>query len=122
MKWKGANSSCLDSRAVPCGLRCTGSFDVRSSVVSDCLDEFPGLRGHVDGLALEFDQRPSEGAEAIRQWRAVVDQHERRAPYDTQAATHGGGRLEGLHPDRDPEPRGGVEQFVKERLVVHWGR
>jgi hypothetical protein len=52
----------------------------------------------------------------------LVDQHERLASYDTPAATLGGGRFEGLHPDLDPEPLGGVEQFVKERLVVHWSR
>ncbi len=75
--------------------------------------------GHVDGLALEFDQCPHEGADAIEQWRALVDQHEVLAPYDTEAATHDCGRLKGLHPDRDPEPLGGVEQFVKERLVIH---
>lgn len=112
----------LSIRAVPCGLSCTGSFDVRGPVASDCLDELPGLRGHVDGLALEFDERPSEGAEAIRQWRALVDQHEGFAPDDTQAATQSGGRLEGFRPNLDPEPGGGVEQFVKERLVVHWSR
>ena len=27
-----------------------------------------------------------------------------------------------LHPDRDPEPRGGLEQFDKEKLAVHWSR
>ncbi len=89
---------------------------------SVCLDELPGIRGHVDGLALKFDEHPSEGAEAIRRRGALVDQHERLAPYDTQAATHGGRRLEGLHPDCDPEPRCGIEQFVKERLVIHWSR
>ena len=41
-------------------------------VVPDCLDEFPGLRCHVDALALELAQRPREGAEAIRQRRAVL--------------------------------------------------
>jgi len=46
---------------------------------------------------------------AIEQWRALVDQYEVLAPDDTQAATHGCGRLEGLHPDRDPEPLCGVE-------------
>jgi len=53
--------------------------------------------------------RPSDGAEAIRQWRALVDQYEALAPDDIQAATHGGRRREGLDPDCDPEPRGGVE-------------
>jgi hypothetical protein len=55
-------------------------------------------------------------------WRALADQHERLAPYDTQAATQGCRRLEGLDPDADPEPRCGVEQFAKEMLVVHWSR
>jgi hypothetical protein len=65
MKGNGSDSSCLDSRAVPCGLRYTSSFAM-IPVVPDCLDELPGLRGHVDSLALEFDERPSESAEAIR--------------------------------------------------------
>jgi len=54
------------------GLWCTSSFDMRIPVVPDCLDEFAGLRGHVDGLAVEVDQGPSEGADAIEQWRAAV--------------------------------------------------
>jgi hypothetical protein len=95
---------------------------MRVPVVPDCLDELSGLRCHVDGLALKFDQRSSESAEAIRQWRALVDQHERLAPHDTKAATHGGGRREGLNPHLDPEPLCGKEQFVKEKLVVHWSR
>lgn len=98
------------------------SFDMRAPVASDCLDELPGLRCHVDGLALEIDQRPSEGADAIWQWRALVDQHELLAPYDTETSTHGCGRLEGLHPNLYPELPCGLEQFVKEMLVVHWSR
>ena len=95
---------------------------MRAPVAPDCLDELPGLRGHVDGLALEFDQRPSEGADAIYQGRALVDQHELLSPYDTETSTHGCGRLEGLQPNLDPEPLCGLEKFVKEMLVVHWSR
>jgi len=53
---------------------------VEIPVAPECLDELPSFRGHVDGLALEFDQCPYEGADAIEQWRALVDQHEVLAP------------------------------------------
>jgi len=57
-----------------------------------------------------------------QEWRAPVDQHERLAPDDAQAATLGGRRLEGFHPDRDREPGCGMEQLVKEMLIVDWRR
>lgn len=85
----------------------------------DCLYELPGLWCHVDGRALQFGQRPCEGKDAICEWSTLVDQHELLAPYEAETSTHGCGRLEGLHPNLDPELFCGPEQFVKEMLVVH---
>ena len=87
----------------------------------ESLDELSGLRCHVDPLVVEFGQRPSEGADAAQEWGALVNQHELLAPDDTEASAHGCGRLEGLDPNFDPEPFGGLEQFVKEIPVVHPG-
>src|SRR4029450_6443849 len=86
---------------------------------SDSLDERPRFRHHVDGLALEFGQRLSEGEDAISERSALVNQHERLAPHDAETATHGCRRLEGLDAHLDSKLFCGPEQFVKEMRVVH---
>jgi hypothetical protein len=86
------------------------------------VDELARLRGHVDGLAPQIAQGPREGAEAIHQGRALVDQHKVRPPHDTEPAAHRRRRLEGLRPDLDAEPPRGLDQLVEEVLGVHLGR
>jgi hypothetical protein len=83
------------------------------------VDELSRLRGHVDGLAPQIAQGPCEGAEAIHQGRALVDQHEVRSPNDAEPTAHCRGRLEGLGAHLDTEALRGLDQFVEELLGVH---
>ena len=85
------------------------------------VDQLTGLRGHVDGLAPQIAEGAREGAEAIRQGRPLVDQHEMRTPHDTEPAAHRRRRLEGLRPDLDAEPLRGLDQLVEEMLGIHQG-
>ena len=78
------------------------------------VNEVPGLRGHVDGLAPQIAQGPRKGAEAIYQGRPLVDQHEVRPPHDAEPAAHRRRRLEGLRADLDAETLGGLDQLVEE--------
>jgi hypothetical protein len=85
------------------------------------VDEVSRLRGHVDGLAPQIAQGPREGAEAIHQRRALVDQHKVRSPNDAEPTAHCRGRLEGLGAHLDTEALRGLDQFVEELLGVHGG-
>jgi len=79
-------------------------------------DQLPGLGRHVDGLAPEIAQGPREGAEAIHQGRALVDQHEVRASHDAEPAAHERRRLEGLRPHLDAEPSGPEREFYAAKV------
>lgn len=92
---------------------------VRRSPGTAPVDELPRLRGQVDGLAPQIAQGPREGAEAIHQGRALVNQHEVRSPHDAEPAAHCRGRLEGLRAHLDTEALRGLDQLVEELLGVH---